>query len=166
MDTPTQDQMSQDPMSLHRTLVVANRTASTPLLIEELQRRVAAQPTAFALLVPEVSTRKAADWNLETALATIKRELRGRGTAGEVPVEGLVGGADPFTSVKAALDTGDFHDVIISTLPRRTSEWLRRDLPRRVRQLGIPVTVITPGNDDRNFLADKFKELGPRFEIG
>ena len=166
MDAPTQDQLSQDQMSLHRTLVVVNRTASTPLLIEELQRRAAARPTAFALLVPEVSTRKAADWSLETALATIKRELRGRGAAGEVPGEGLVGGADAFPSVKAALDTDDYHDVIISTSPRRTSEWLRRDLPRRVRQLGIPVTVITPGNDDRNFLAEKFKELGPRFEVG
>ena len=115
---------------------------------------MAARPTAFTLLVPEVSARKAADWTLETALATIKRVAARPGAPrGRCRSRAWWAGADAFASVKAALDVGSYHDVIISTLPRRTSEWLRRDLPRQVRQLGIPVTVITPANDDRNFLA-------------
>ena len=36
-----------------------------------------------------------------------------------------------------------FDDVLISTLPRRRSEWLRRDLPHRVERLGLPVIVIS-----------------------
>ena len=151
-----------DAPALHRTLIVANRTASTPLLLEEVRRRAAARPTAFALLVPNVSSRQAADWTLETALTSIRKAVRGRGAAGEIPVEGLVGGADAFTSIKDALAGGDYHDVIISTLPQRMSEWLRRDLPRRVRQLGIPVTVITPPADDDNWLLGRFKDYGPR----
>ena len=39
---------------------------------------------------------------------------------------------------------GHFHDVVISTLPRQTSKWLRRGLIRRVEGLGLPVTAIVP----------------------
>ena len=73
-----------DAPALHRTLIVANRTASTPLLLEEVQRRAVARPTAFALLVPNVSSRKAADWTLETALTSVRGSdmVRGRRVRG------------------------------------------------------------------------------------
>jgi hypothetical protein len=151
-----------DAPALHRTLVVANRTASTPLLLEELQRRAAARPTAFVLLIPSVPRRASADWTPDSALAVIRQALRGRGVAGEVPVEGLVGGSDAYVSIKEALADGGCQDVIITTLPRRVSQWLRCDLPRRVERLGVPVAVITPINSDHNWLAERFKDYGPR----
>jgi hypothetical protein len=49
--------------------------------------------------------------------------------------------------VQAALSERGFDEVIISTLPRRVSEWLRRDLPHRVERLGVPVTTITQAED-------------------
>jgi hypothetical protein len=132
--------MSTEPA--RRTLVVANRTAATPLLLDEIKRRAGEQPTAFVLLCPSVSARKR-DWTLDEGLKAVRKAARGPTGQREVHVEGLEGAADPYQAVKDALAGGDFDDVIISTLSKRTSEWLRRDLPRRVEALGVPVTVIT-----------------------
>jgi len=121
-----------------RVLVVANRTAATHRLLEAVRRRANDGPCAFALLIPDVTDRKAADWTLESALPLLERSARGT-------VEGLLGGRDPLESVQDAVRQGNFDEIIISTLPRRTSKWLRRDLIRRIEGLGLPVTAIVPG---------------------
>jgi hypothetical protein len=137
------------PSSIHRTLVVANRTAATPLLLDEVERRAGERPTEFVLLIPNVTSRKAADWALNEALAAIERAARGSTGHRPSQVRGLLGGADPLDSIKETLAADHFDDVLISTLPKRRSEFLRRNLPRRVEQLGVPVTVITQPEEKR-----------------
>jgi hypothetical protein len=121
-----------------RILVVANRTAATPRLLDELRRRAQAGPCEFALLIPEQGGRAPADWGPGSALPLLRRASRS-------PVEGLTCGDDAYTAVARAVRDGGFDEIIVSTLPRRMSKWLRRDLIRRVQGLGLPVTAIVPG---------------------
>jgi hypothetical protein len=121
-----------------RFLVVANRTAATPDLLDAVRRYAREQPTTFALLIPDSPSGAHTDWTLELALPSLERAAGG-------PVEGLTGtSGDPFDAVREELSQGSYDRVVISTLPRRVSKWLRRDLPRRVEALGVPVDVITP----------------------
>ena len=124
----------------HRILVVANRTAATPLLIDTVQSRAAERPCTFTLLIPNEPRKGGADWTLETALPLLERAVGS-------PVDGIVGEEDPFEAVRAALRDGEFDEVIVSTLPKRVSEWLRRDLPHRIERLGVPVTTISQSEE-------------------
>lgn len=127
MDTPTP----------HHTLIVANLTASTPFLLQDVTRRAGERPTKFTLLVPNVASKQSFDWSLDTAVKLLSKAAGSR-------VKGSVGGEDPFESIEQAISEGSYDDVLISTLPKRRSEWLRRDLPSRVEALGLPVSVVTP----------------------
>jgi hypothetical protein len=62
--------MTQDPT--HRTLIVANRTASTPALLAEIKRR-AGSGERFALLVPPEKGSDVHDWTLEDATALVEK---------------------------------------------------------------------------------------------
>ena len=147
------------PQERARILIVANQTASTPRLIEAVRRRAAAGPCTFALLIPDVTDRKTADWTLETAQRLLQTPARGR-------VEGLVGGPDPFASVEQAVRDGDFDEIIISTLPRRVSKWMRRDLPHRVERLGVPITVVTTPETELERLREGMRAAGGSGEGG
>jgi hypothetical protein len=137
-------------VSQRRILVVANRTAATPDLLDAVKRQARARPTTFALLIPDAPRGEHTDWTLELALPLLERAAGGL-------VEGLTGtSGDPLDAIRAALSNGTYDRVIISTLPRRVSKWLRRDLPTRVEDLGVPVDVVTPARRDptRELLTD------------
>jgi len=126
-----------------RVLIVANRTAATPELLDVVRRYAREQPTTFALLIPDAPKGRHADWTLELALPLLERAARR-------PVVGLTGtSGDPVDAVRTAIAEGNYDRVIVSTLPRRVSKWLRRDLPKRVEELGVPVEVVTPAGRDR-----------------
>ena len=141
-----------------RVLVVANRTAAAERLLEEVRRRSEQGPCDFTLLIPDVDNLRDADWTLETALPLLSRAARRQ-------VDSRVGGPDPVAAVEAAVRDGGFDEIIVSTLPKKTSRWLRRDLIRRVERLGLPVTAVVPG--ERKLTKEEMAEsMGRSFAGG
>jgi hypothetical protein len=122
-----------------RVLIVAHRTAATPRLAEHVRERAAAGPCTFTLLVP----RPYWDPDTDEAAVTLELALPVLEEAARTPITGVVGATDPYEAVREELSRGDYDEVIVSTLPTHVSNWLRRDLPHRVEQLGVPVVVVT-----------------------
>lgn len=138
--------------SRRRVLIVANRTAATPDLLEEVRRLAREKPTDFVLLIPDAAGGSA-DWTLELAVPLIERAAGG-------PVTGLAAeGEEPLDAIRRTVEEQDVDEIVISTLPRRVSAWLRRDLPHQVERLGLPVSVVTP---DRERLPDRVPTMGGR----
>ncbi len=121
-------------------LVVANRTASTPQLLDEIGRQ-ARDGARFTLIVPPEDGRAGAeDWTGDTAA-----ELVGRAAGG--PVEQIASGADPLAAVHEAVDAGRCDAIILSVPEAHLSRFIHHDLRHRLEHLGMPVTVIPPEPD-------------------
>ena len=130
-----------------RVLIVANRTAATEALLAAVRRRASQAPARFHLVVPatphglhrvvdpEVAGREEAQARLEAALPELSE-------AAGSDVTGNVGDADPLAAIHDALTHDGFSEIIVSTLPRRLSRWLRLDLPSKARGLGLPVLHV------------------------
>jgi hypothetical protein len=135
-------------MDATRVLVVANRTAATPALLEAVRERAARGPCTFTLLVPnpvrgldrladpEDSDRGDGEAVLELALPLLEQ-------AAGSHVEGRVGDSEPLAAIQDAVNVDGYDEIILSTLPTRVSRWLRLDLPHKAAALGLPVTLVT-----------------------
>ena len=133
-----------------RILVVANKTAESPDLLEAMKAK--GTDHEYVLVVPASGgvLEKAADPDaarehtephLNAALAT----MRDAGFS----VEGSVGDTDPAAAVQDAANFDNFDEIIISTLPLRVSKWMKLDLPSKAqRATGLPVTHVETKQHD------------------
>jgi len=121
-----------------RILVIANRTASTPIMLDTSADR-AQGGASFTLLIPPDHGHQD-DWSQELAL-----ELVGRATGGDVV--SLDSGNDPLDTVHRAVSDGEFDELIVCTAPSHLARWVHHDLPHRLEHLGLPVLVIPPEPD-------------------
>jgi hypothetical protein len=131
-----------------RVLVVANRTAATPALLDAVRERASRGPCAFTLLVPHTAKglhrlidpedqgQSEAEETVELAVPLLEDAAGGS-------VESLIGDAEPLAAIQDAVNLHGFDEIIISTLPSRVSKWLKLDLPSKCGGLGLPVTTVT-----------------------
>lgn len=133
-------------VSVTRILILAYRTAATPTLLDAVRDRAQRSPCSFTLLAP----RPYWDPDTEEAALTLELAVPLLEDAAAGHVEGIVGESDPFEAARQVLASQRFDEVIVSTLPEHVSHWLRRDLPHRIKQLGIPVTVVTAKRSERS----------------
>jgi uncharacterized membrane-anchored protein len=142
------------PPEFAHVLVVAQKTAATPALMEAIRERAERGPARFHLLVPnpgrhaEITEAERQHHHTEgehiLALALpLIDQAAGTHAEGSVSIR-----HDPMDAIEEALDGSDFREIILSTLPPSVSRWLHMDLPRRAAHLGLPVTTVIA--DDRD----------------
>jgi hypothetical protein len=157
-------------VAVRRYLVVANQTLQHAELRDELRKRTEAEPSSFYLLVPDTPAADypdvpAAAGVLQPGMTWWATDYRGPASDEEataqarqrlgrilaelgalgIPAEGDLGSAHPLEAMEKALFDHQFDEIIVATLPRHLSRWLRADLPHRAeRRFGLPVaTIIT-----------------------
>lgn len=122
-----------------QTLVVANQTAGGEPLLEELKRRAAATPHRFTVIVPQDGGQGHHTAEARERLQGLLDHLHREG----IPATGGIGDPDPFTAVMNALQFYRVDEIVISTLPKMRSRWLRSDLVERVeRATAAPVEHV------------------------
>jgi hypothetical protein len=135
--------------STPHVLVVADRTAASPALLEAIRERAARGPARFHLLVPNPAehaelTDAARAKDVTAGEQVLALALPLIDAASESRAEGSVSlRHDPMDAIEEALHDGEFDEIILSTLPHSVSRWLHIDLPHRVAHLGLPLTTVT-----------------------
>jgi hypothetical protein len=128
-----------------RVLVVTNKAAATPAIIDAVRERLAAGPARFFMLVPNPAhlafDRNSQDTRLgERALAQALPLLE-EPTGAEI--EGRVANSpNAYDDIVDELNSRDYDEIILETPPSHVSHWLHVDLPNRVAHLGYPLKTV------------------------
>ena len=132
-------------MAAH-VIVLANRTASAPELIEALVHRGERGPIHATLVMPAAGPGESARAECRTRL---DKALEAWRAAGIENCEGVVGDPIPQEALSEVWDPMRHDEVIVSTLPGQSSRWIRSDLPHAVaRFTGVSVLHVVAQDPD------------------
>jgi len=141
----------------HRVLVMANETANSAELLDELRRIGVDNTTSYYVVVPASpietgvtathgpldvmeATQAAAQARLDYTLSTLRSE--------NLEADGALGDYRPMRALADAVDTFHPDQIVIATLPLESSVWHRFEVVDRARAEynTVPVThvVATP----------------------
>ena len=130
-----------------RVLVVAHRTAATPALLDAVRDRARRGDAVFHLVVPAQPhgldrVMDPEDVGRDDAQVALEQALPRLTEAASAEVTGEVGDPEPLAAIQDAIHLHGADEIIVSTLPRRLSRWLRLDLVSKARALGLPVLHV------------------------
>ena len=128
-------------------LVVAHQTAATPALLAAVRERARRGPATFHLIVPSQphgmhKVVDPEDVGGDEARDVLVQALPKLSEAAGSEVTGAIGVPEPLMAIQDAINLGSYDEIIVSTLPRRISRWLKLDLVSKARGLGLPVTHV------------------------
>ena len=128
-----------------RVLVVANKTAASPALVEAVRARAAVGPAEYVMLLPNPAhlafDRISSDVHegeelLSEALPVLEQ-------AAGTEIEGRVAmSPNAYDDIVTELETSSYSEIILETVPTHVSHWLHVDLPERIAHLGYPLTTV------------------------
>jgi hypothetical protein len=126
-------------MAAH-VMVLANRTAAAPELIDALLHRAERGPIVATLVMPApgpgAAARAMAQERLDGALEAWR-------AAGIERCDGLVCDSGPMEALTEAWDPMRHDELVVCTLPGESSRWIRTDLPHAAaRYTGVSVLHV------------------------
>lgn len=140
------------PEDERRILVVANQTVGREELLDVLRRKAEGVREEILVVCPALSDRLHT-WTSDEDPARTEAQRRldetlERLAAHGVQARGAIGDGDPLQAIEDALRTFGADEIVISTLPVGSSNWLEQDVVERARERwDVPVThVLTDGS--------------------
>ena len=132
--------LDQEGLPFGVTLVVANKTAASPALLDALKERADdLERHVFIFVVPQEGGQGVAARQARARLT----QMIDRARAADLICAGMIADPDPYNAVMNALQFFRVDDIVISTLPATRSGWMRADLIQRVqRATRIPVEHV------------------------
>jgi nucleotide-binding universal stress UspA family protein len=130
---------------MRRYLIVANRTLAGDHLVRTVRDLNERREASFYIVVPATPPQDHTWTDGEAraiAQARLDAAIKLLSDVG-VDAEGEVGDERPTYAIQDVLAKREVDEIIVSTLPHRTSRWLVMDLPHRVRRgFSLPVTHV------------------------
>jgi uncharacterized membrane-anchored protein len=131
--------------AMTRILVVANKMAATPALVDAVRERAASGPAGFFMLVPNPGhlafDRASEDVHEGEAVLALALPPLEEATGTEIGGR-VASSPNAYDDIVAELSSGDYDEIILETPPSHVSHWLHVDLPQRIAQLGYPLTTV------------------------
>jgi hypothetical protein len=132
--------LQRDGLPFDVTLVMANQTVASPELTERLKALAAEGPHRFIVVVPQPAGGRGDA--VDKARARLRRLLDSLHEAGIVAA-GMIGDPDPYTAAMNADQYFHISQIVVSTLPEGTSQWVADKLVERIEsQTNKPVEHV------------------------